>query len=114
MAKIRVIKRNVGSGIIEVGSRITSHGIRISSFVFKDQESGCTILWDDGSKFVMLLESGIRILGTQMEYELQKYTLLRPRLMAVFFMLLCCEVTSVDHALMKKVNRYTDNQSMAK
>lgn len=78
------------------------------------RNQGVPFLWDEGSKFAMLLESGIRILGTQMGYELKKYTLLQPRLMAVFFMLLCCKVTSVDHALMKKVYCYTDNQSMAK
>ena len=48
--------RRVGSGITAPGSGITSHGIGISSLL-GDQGSGCTILWDQGPKSVMLLES---------------------------------------------------------
>ena len=40
--------RRVGSWITALGSEITSHGIRISSFL-RDQGSGCTIVVGSGN-----------------------------------------------------------------
>ena len=50
--------RRVGSGIAALGSGITDHVIGISSFL-RDQGLGCTYLWVQGRKLVMLLESRI-------------------------------------------------------
>ena len=49
------------------GSGITCHRKRISMKCFKDQGSEAVpFLWDQGPKFVMLLESRIRNLNAKM------------------------------------------------
>ena len=58
----------------------TSHGIRMNNFL-RDQGSGCTIFWDQGPKFVMLMESRIRNLGTKMGLVMKKMYLVMTLLM---------------------------------
>ena len=45
----------MGSGITAAGSGITSHGIRISSFL-RDQGSGCTIFVVSGARICHAFE----------------------------------------------------------
>ena len=48
--------QEVGSGITAWGSGITNHGIGISSFL---RDQAVPFLWDQGPKFVTILESRI-------------------------------------------------------
>ena len=61
--------RRVGTAITAPGSRITSHGIGISSFL---RDQAVPFLWDQGPKFVTLLESRIRNLGAKMGSAMKK------------------------------------------
>ena len=73
----------VGFGITAPGSGITSHVIGIRIFFFLEireyRDKAMPFLWDEGPKFVTLLESRIRNLGTKKGSAMQKYTSLRPR-----------------------------------
>ena len=92
----------MGSGITAPGSGITSHEIRISHFLraqLKDQT--VPFLWDQGSKFVTLFESGIRNLGTEMGSAMKKKTYLVTTLCSPLH---CCAPTvhvysSVQHSV---------------
>ena len=69
--------RSVGSGITASGSGITSHGIGISSS-FSNRDKAVPFLWDQGPKYVALLESGIKNLGKEMGSAKKKPTSLPP------------------------------------
>ena len=70
-------QRDQGSGITVLGSGITDHGIGISSFLgIRGQV--VPYLWDQGRKWVTLLESRIRNLRTKMGSGKKKHTSLPP------------------------------------
>jgi len=66
-----------GSEWLDLGSRITDHGIGIYSFLgIRDQ--AVPYLWDQGRKFVTLLESRIRNLRAKKGSAMKKHTSLPP------------------------------------
>ena len=101
----------MGSGIRRVGTQIAalgfgiimSHGIAIGNFL---RDRAIPFLWDQRPKFVTLLESRIRNLGTKRESAMKKHTSALHCSNKLLTLFICCSSEQFDEFQMAILNYF--------